>query len=84
MIWYRLTQDHEGLLEGSTISEEKYKGIGYLSKCYFEPIEEYQLQDMIEYEDSIFCIENGIDRILFYNEHEQYVFLNKTNDRAIS
>ncbi len=83
MIWYRLIQDHEGLPEGATISEDKFNGIGYIRKTFFEPIEDYEIRDMVEYENEVYCIENGIDKMLFYNEQELENFLNKNNERPV-
>jgi hypothetical protein len=80
MTYYRLVQSREGLPEGATITEDKFKGIPYLSKCYFEPIPDYQLVDYIEYKNENYCIENGIDKMLFYNEIELDLFLKKKNE----
>lgn len=82
MIYYRLSQDHEGLPEGATISEERYKKVGYLSRCYFDPLDEYELKDFIEYVNEGYCIENGIDKMLFYNKQELNNFLTKMNELA--
>lgn len=83
MIWYRLIQDHEGLLEGSTISEDKFKGIGYLSKQMFEPIDEFELKDMIELDNQSYCLNNGVDKLLFYGQHELDNFLTKIEDCGV-
>lgn len=77
MIYYRLVQDHEGMPAGATITEDKFKSVPYLSKCYFEPVDQFQLKDFIEYENEVFCIENGIDKMLFYTEYELNNFLSK-------
>jgi hypothetical protein len=79
MMW-RLTQYHEGLPEGATISEAKFAGIGYLSVCYFEQIQDFEIRDMVEYDNPTYCIENGIDKMLFYNERELDLFLTKRNE----
>jgi len=80
MIWYRLIQDHEGLPAGATISEEKFMGIDYIRKVFFEPVEDYEIIDFVEYKNEIFCIENGIDKMLFYNGSELTMFLTKRNE----
>ena len=77
---YRLTEDHGGLLEGSYVSEEKFRSIYYLDKPFFEPIQDYEVRDMINYENEVYCIENGIDGLLFYNEKELNSFLNKIHE----
>lgn len=79
-MYFRLVQDHEGLPAGATITEDKFKGIGYISKVFFEPIDEIQLIDFIEYKNDSFCIENGIDKMLFYNGQELDRFLIKNNE----
>lgn len=83
MTYYRLVQDHEGVPEGATITADKFNGIPYLSKCYFEPIEELDIRDMIEYENETFCMENGIDKMLFYTQKELDNFLTKYNECAV-
>jgi hypothetical protein len=80
MIYYRLVQDHEGLPEGATITEDKFKSIPYLSKCYFEVVEDYQVRDFVEYENDNYCVEHGIEKMLFYNERELDLFLTKRNE----
>lgn len=77
---YRLTQDHGGLAEGSCITEDKFKSVYYLDKPFFEIIQEFEIKDLIPCENEAYCIENGIDAVLFYNEHELNNFLTKTND----
>lgn len=65
------------LLEGSCISEEKYNTVHYLSKSLFEPVQEFELRDFIEYKNELYCIDKGIEKVLFYNERELQNFLNK-------
>lgn len=76
---YRLTEDNNWLniLEGSCITEERYNTIHYLSKSLFEPVAEFELKDFIEYKNELYCIEKGIEKILFYNDRELKVFLDK-------
>lgn len=80
MTYYRLVQDHEGLPTGATITEDKFKSVGYLSKPYFELVEDYEIVNFIEYKNEGFCIENGIDKMLFYNGQELDRFLIKNNE----
>lgn len=79
MILYRLMEDNRwlNLLEGSCISEEKYKEVYYISKPLFEIVEEIEIKDMVEYVNEGYCIDKGVEKILFYNERELQNFLNK-------
>lgn len=79
MILWRLTEDCRWLqmLEGSCITEEKYSGVFYTDKALFEPIQDYERKDMIEYSDESYCIIHGIECVLFYNEKELENFLKK-------
>ena len=83
-ILYRLTQDLGGMPEGSCISENKFRGVYFTDKACFEPIEEYQKKDMIEYEDDDFCSSMGIECILFYNEQELDRFLKTTFENGLT
>lgn len=79
MILWRLYEDnrHTGLLEGSCISEEKYKEVFFSDKCLYSPIQEFEIRDFIEYKDDEYCIKKGIEKMLFYNERELQKFLEK-------
>lgn len=79
MILYRLTEDCRwlNLLEGSCITEEKYDKVYFTDKSLFEPIQEYEKKDMIEYDDSEYCLLNGIECVLFYTQKELEKFLEK-------
>lgn len=83
MIW-RLTRDWEGLTEGSCISDVQYGKIYYLDKCLFEPIQDFEKKDMIEYQNETYCIENGLECILFYTPNELNRFLEKKFQNAIN
>ena len=79
MILYRLTEDCRwlDLLEGSCITEDKFKQVYYTDKALFEPIQEYEKQDMIEHKDDEYCDAKGIECILFYTQNELEKFLQK-------
>jgi len=79
MILWRLSEDNirTGLFEGCCISEEKYKSVYYSDRCLYSPITEIEIKDMIEYNDERYCIENGVEKLLFYNEIELNDFLKK-------
>ena len=79
IVYWRAAEDLKwlGILEGMCISEERYKGIYYTDKSFFQPIQEYELKDMIEYKDVEFCALNNIERIAFYNQYELDEFLRK-------
>lgn len=79
MVLYRAVQDliWVGLLEGFCISEGKFKSIYYTDKPLLEVIQEYEVKDMIEYKDEVFCIEHGIEKVLFYLQNELDLFLKK-------
>lgn len=79
MILWHLDQKWGGLPAGSCITDEKYKLIYYLDRCLFSPIQEFEIVDMIEFKDEMFCIENGIDRLLFYTKLELELFLYDQN-----
>lgn len=51
MILFRLTEDCRwlNLLEGSCVTEEKYSTVYFSDKVLFEPIQEYEISDMIKY-----------------------------------
>lgn len=82
MIWYRLMEDSKwlNLKEGSCINEERYKKVYYVDKPLFEPVEEYEIVDMVEYKDDEYCILNGIEKVLFYTQNELAKFLEKINE----
>lgn len=84
MILWRLTQDHEGLPEGACISEFRYKELYYLNRPLWEPIQEYEIQDMIKYDDEKYCFLHNIEYLLFYTEHELNNFLNKEYESKIN
>lgn len=79
MILYRLTEDSNrlNLLEGSSISEERYKAIFFTDRCLFEPIQGYERKDMKEYNDESYCVIKNIECMLFYNDKELEMFLCK-------
>ena len=79
MIIYRLCEDCEGVLEGSCISEGKYKQVYYLHKPLFEPIGEEDKKGMIEYKDETYCLQHGLECLLFYNQKEIDKFTEKIN-----
>jgi hypothetical protein len=79
MILWRLDEDSRwaGLLESSCISEERYKSVYYTDKPLYSPIQDFEVQDLIEYKDEAYCIEKGIEKVLFYTQNELDLFLNK-------
>lgn len=79
MILYRLMEDSKwlNLLEGSCITEAKFKQVYYLEKPLFEPIQDFEKADMVEYNDSEYCTEKGIETVLFYTQSELEKFLLK-------
>lgn len=84
LVYYRLTQNFDGLPNGSCISEATFKNVYYLDKPLFEPISEVDIKEMIEYVDKGFCSRNGIERLFFYTEQELKLFLEyqeRTNDQ---
>ncbi len=83
MIFYRLTQDWNGLLEGSCLNENQFTSIYYLDKPMFEPIHEGELVDMLTYNDRRYCKEHGIELVAFYNDKELEKFQNKRFENAI-
>lgn len=62
---------------GSCITEDKYRSVYYLDKPLFEPIAEYEVRDMIKYDDEKLCINLGVEFMLFYTPLELEMFLNK-------
>jgi hypothetical protein len=74
---YRLTQYLHGLPEGACILEFRYKALHYLDRCLWEPIQDYEVKDMIKYDDEKYCFLHNIECLLFYTEHELDKFLNK-------
>jgi len=76
-VYYRLTQDWQDLPEGSVISEVYFRRIFYLDKGNWEVIPDFEIKDMIKYEDENYCSQKGIEFLLFYTEKEQEIFLNK-------
>lgn len=84
MILWRLTQDWDGLPEGACFSEFRYKTIFYLDRPLFEPIQAYEIKDMIKYDDEKYCILHNIEFLLFYNETELNKFLNKEHESKIT
>lgn len=83
-VYYRLTQDWDGLPNGACISEAVFRNVYYLDKSLFEPIQDVEITDMIEYVDEGYCIRNGIEKLLFYTEFELQLFLDhqmEANDR---
>jgi hypothetical protein len=74
---HRLTEDYGGLLEGSCIADENFGKIYYLDRPLFEPIMELEIEDMIKYDDEVYCGENNIEYMLFYTEKELQNFLKK-------
>lgn len=79
MILYRLTEDCRwlDLLEGSCVTEDKFKLVFFTDKALFEPIQEFEKQDMVKYEDDEYCMLKGIECILFYTQKELEKFLEK-------
>lgn len=75
MILWRLRDDHLELKAGSCITDGQFKSLFYLDKAMWEPIQEYEQADLLEYENEVYCIEKGIQKMLFYNEQELYEFL---------
>lgn len=84
MILWRLTEDQGELPEGACITEAKYKNVYYLDRCLFEPVQEFEIKRMIEYEDKELCKSLGIEKLLFYNNHELEVFINKGIENGIT
>lgn len=82
MILWRLDEDSRwtGLKEGSCISDEKYKSVYYLDKCLYSPIQDFEVRDFIEYKDEVYCMEKGIEKMLFYTQNELEIFLIKLNN----
>lgn len=78
-ILWRLDEDSEwlGLLEGSCITEEKYKQVYYLDKCLFSPIQSFERADLIEYKEVDYLSEKGIEAVVFYTPNELEKFLLK-------
>lgn len=76
-VYYRLIQDFGGLPAGACITEDKFKGVYYLDKPLFEPINEFEIEDMIRYDDEKYCINLGVELLLFYTPLELELFLNK-------
>lgn len=62
---------------GSCITEDKIKSVYYTDRVFWEPIQEYEIQDMIKYDDQKLCIHLGIEFLLFYTPMELELFLNK-------
>ena len=62
---------------GSCIAEDRYKSIWYADKILWEPIVDYEIQDMIKYDDEKLCINLGVEFLLFYTPLELELFLNK-------
>jgi hypothetical protein len=83
IVCYRLCEPWQGLPEGACITEEVHKAMYYLNKCLFEVVTEQDMKDMVKYEDEGFCVANGIEFLLFYNEKELDKFLNTKFDAAI-
>lgn len=79
MIWYRLMEDCRwlNLLEGSCITEERFKKVFFTDKALFEPIQEYEIEGMIKYDDENYCVLNTIEFMLFYTQKELEKFLQK-------
>lgn len=79
MILWRLDEDNRGqrLLEGSCITEERYKQVYFTDKCLFSPITGIERKEMIEYNDETYCAANGIECCLFYTKKEYEKFLEK-------
>ncbi len=78
MVW-RLTEDCRwlGLLEGSCVSEDKFKQVYYTDKALFEPITEEERKGLISYDDDVYCLAMGIEVVLFYTQNELKIFLSK-------
>ena len=76
MIVYRASEDYDGFLEGSCISEAQYENVYFADKVLWDRIEEFERRDMIEYQ-------NGIQCLLFYTESELNNFLEKRLDNGI-
>ena len=74
---HRLTQDFGELKEGSRISEGKFNFVYYLDRPLFEPILDFEIQDMIEWNDTDYCVDNNIECMLFYTQNELENFLKK-------
>jgi len=78
-ILYRLTEDNNWLklLEGSCLTEGKYKQVYYLDKISFEEIQDFERKNMIEYKDDEYMAEKGIEAVLFYTQKELEKFMEK-------
>ena len=83
MIVYRASEDYDGFLEGSCISEAQYENVYFADKVLWDRIEEFERMDMIEYQDEVYFAENGIQCLLFYTESELNNFLEKRLDNGI-
>lgn len=79
IILYRLTEDCRwlNLLEGSCITEGKFKQVYYTDKALFEPVMAIERQDLIEYKNEEYLAEKGIECMLFYNQQELIKFMEK-------
>lgn len=84
MILYRLTQDYQGLSEGSCIPEYRHKGLHYLDRALWEPITEQNVEEMVKYHDEKYCLYYNIECLLFYNESELNRFLNKEYESKLN
>jgi len=74
---FRLMQNQGILLEGSCISEKKYKSVYYIEKCLYEFISDEERRDWIEVEERNYCEANGLECVLFYSKLEVETFLQK-------
>lgn len=83
IVYYRLVQDFRGLMEGSCIKESDYESIYFLHKCLFEHLTERNMNEMVKWEDKKYCQNAGIEFMLFYNERELNLFLDKIQEWAV-
>jgi hypothetical protein len=82
-IVYRLSQDSSGLFEGACISEARYSEIKWFNRTLFDPIDDESRRDMIEHPDPEYCMENGVECLLFWNEKEINTFVSKNYDLGV-
>lgn len=77
MIVWRVMQDWDGLFEGACISDEKFKGLHYLSRGVYEPILDGEREDWIELKEPNYCMAKGVECLLFIYGKEVNEFLKK-------
>jgi len=76
---YRLMEDSErlNLLEGSCITEDLFSKVYYLDRPIFEVVQDFEITDLIKYNNEDYISEKGIECMLFYNQQEIAKFMEK-------